>query len=149
MLNEILTVSGRPGLYKLVARGHNCIIVESVDSIKRRSPVQGNDKAVSLGNISIYTDDGEVSLREVFRKIEEKYGRKELEVKPSKMSDSELRTLFSTVIPEYDRDRVHASHIRKIVNWYNVLVVNGLNDFEEEKAEDTDNSESSTSEVKE
>lgn len=146
MLNKILTVTGRPGLYKLVARGRQSIIVESVDDLKKRSTVQGDGKAVSLGNISIYTDDGELGLREVFMRISSKHDGKVLDITPSKMNDDGLRKLLAEYVPDFDRDRVHPSHIKKIFNWYNLLVANGFNNFEEEKSEDTEKSESATSE---
>ncbi|MBO4499692.1 MAG: DUF5606 domain-containing protein [Bacteroidaceae bacterium] len=146
MLNKILTVTGRPGLYKLVARGRQSIIVESVDDLKKRSTVQGDGKAVSLGNISIYTDDGELGLREVFKRISSKHDGKVLDITPSKMNDDGLRKLLAEYVSDFDRDRVHPSHIKKIFNWYNLLVANGFNNFEEEKSEDTEKSESATSE---
>ncbi|MCQ2066673.1 MAG: DUF5606 domain-containing protein [Bacteroidaceae bacterium] len=131
MLREILTISGRPGLYKLVARGNNCLIVESLDGNGRRLPVQSTDKVVSLGDISIYTDDGEMRLREVFGKIEEKFGKNVLDVDFRKGSDADMNSFLADVIADYDRDRVHSSHIRKIVCWYNLLVTSGQNDFSE------------------
>ena len=114
MLKEILTISGRPGLFKLVARGNNCLIVESVDNAARRLPVQGTDKVVSLGDISIYTDHGEMSLREVFLGIQEKYGKQVLDVDVHKSSADELCGFLAGVVSDYDRDRVYPSHIKKL-----------------------------------
>lgn len=133
MLKEILTISGKPGLYKLVARGNNCLIVESVDEKKKRLPVQGTDKVVSLGDISIYTDDGEMRLNEVFQKIEDKCGKSPVDMNAAKASNDELNSFFAGVVADYDRDRVYPNHIRKIISWYNQLVACGLNDFTEKE----------------
>lgn len=134
MLREILTISGRPGLSKLVARGTNCLIAETLDEAKKRFPIQSTDKVVSLGDISIFTDEGEIRLREVFLKISEKYEGKQVEMDTRKAESAELNAFFAAVIPDYDRDRVYPSHIRKIVSWYNILVANGISDFKEEQA---------------
>ena len=93
--------------------------------------MQSTDKVVSLGDISIYTDDGEMRLREVFGKIEEKFGKNVLDVDFRKGSDADMNSFLADVIADYDRDRVHSSHIRKIVCWYNLLVTSGQNDFSE------------------
>lgn len=141
MLKEIITISGRPGLFKLLARGNNCLICESVDELKKRIPVQASDRVVSLGDISIFTDDGELSLREVFLKIEEKYGKKEIGLDARKAGNSELNSFLEGAVADYDRDRVYPSHIRKIISWYNILVNAGLNDFEEKKEEQENSAE--------
>lgn len=133
MLREILTLSGRPGLSKLVARGTNCLIAETLDETKKRFPIQSTDKVVSLGDISIFTDEGEMRLREVFLKISEKYEKKPVELDARKAGPAELNAFFAEVIPDYDRDRVYPSHIRKIISWYNILVSNDINDFNEEQ----------------
>lgn len=138
MLKEILTVSGRPGLYKLLARGNNCLICESVDETKKRIPVQATDKVVSLGDISIFTDEGELSLGEVFQKIEDKYGKEEVKIEFRKAANDELNGFLAQAVPDYDRDRVYPSHIKKIICWYNILVKAGLNDFAEKQQENTE-----------
>ncbi len=138
MLKEILTVSGRPGLYKLLARGNNCLICESVDETKKRIPVQATDKVVSLGDISIFTDEGELSLGEVFQKIEDKYGKEEVKINFRKAANDELNGFLAQAVPDYDRDRVYPSHIKKIICWYNILVKAGLNDFAEKQQENTE-----------
>lgn len=138
MLKEILTVSGRPGLYKLLARGNNCLICESVDETKKRIPVQATDKVVSLGDISIFTDEGELSLGEVFQKIEDKYGKEEVKINFRKAANDELNGFLAQAVPDYDRDRVYPSHIKKIICWYNILVKARLNDFAEKQQENTE-----------
>ena len=133
MLNEILTISGKPGLYKLLTTGRGALIVENIDETKKRMPIQGTDKVVSLGDISIFTDDKEMPLREVFKAIEAKLGKKEIEFNWKKASNAELLEFFAGIVPDFDRDRVYPSHIKKIAGWYDLLVKNGQNDFSEPK----------------
>lgn len=133
MLKEILTVAGKSGLFRLVARGRNSLILEPiVDGEGKRFPVQGTDKVVSLGDISIFTDEGELSLREVFLKIEEKVGKQAVNLDVRKASAQELTSFFASVVPDYDRDRFYVSHMKKVLTWYNFLVEAGQNDFSEE-----------------
>jgi hypothetical protein len=138
MLNEILTISGKPSLYKLLTRGRGALIVENIDETKKRFPIQGTDKVVSLGDISIFTDDKEMPLREVFLAIEEKLGKKEIEFDWRKASNAELLKFFGEIVPDFDRDRVYPSHIKKIAGWYDLLVKYGQNDFSEPKPEEED-----------
>ena len=139
MLREILTISGRPGLYRLVARGNNCLIVESVDGAKKRMPVQGTDKVVSLGDISIFTEDGEMRLGEVFRKIADKNEKKNIEIDLKKAANTELNSFFADIVPDYDRDKVYPSHIKKIIGWYNILIADGIESFAEEDVKEENN----------
>ena len=136
MLNEILTISGKPSLYKLLTRGRGALIVENIDETKKRMPIQGTDKVVSLGDISIFTDEKEMPLREVFLAIEAKYDKKEISFDWRKASNPELLKFFAGIIPDFDRDRVYPSHIKKIAGWYDLLVKYGENDFSEPKAEE-------------
>lgn len=138
MLNEILTISGKPSLYKLLTRGRGALIVENIDETKKRFPIQGTDKVVSLGDISIFTDDKEMPLREVFLAIEEKLGKKEIEFDWRKASNAELLKFFGEIVPDFDRDRVYPSHIKKIAGWYDLLVKYGQNDFSKPKSEEED-----------
>ena len=137
MLRDILSITGKPGLYKLVSRGNNMLIVESLLDGKR-VPTYARDKIVSLGEISMYTMGEDVSLSEVLTKLGAKEGLKVATIDPKKASNDELHAFFAEVLPEYDRDRVYPSDIRKLVQWYNILVTAGLTDFvpEEEVAED-------------
>ena len=138
MLNEILTISGKPSLYKLLTRGRGALIVENIDETKKRFPIQGTYKVVSLGDISVFTDDKEMPLREVFLAIEEKLGKKEIEFDWRKASNAELLKFFGEIVPDFDRDRVYPSHIKKIAGWYDLLVKYGQNDFSEPKSEEED-----------
>ncbi len=141
MLNEILTISGKQGLFKLLTRGRGALIVENIDGSKKRFPIQGTDKVVSLGDISIFTDEKEMPLREVFQAIETRLGKKEIQFDWRKASNAELINFFGDIIPDFDRDRVYPSHIKKIAGWYDLLVKYGENDFSEPKAEEDTPSE--------
>ena len=130
MLNEVLNISGKPGLYLLLTGGKGALIVESLDAEKKRLPVHRTDKAVSLGDISIFTDEEEMPLRVVFQKIEEKYGKDQLlSVDVKKASNSELLEFMAGVVADFDRERVYPSHVKKIISWYNILVESKQNDF--------------------
>lgn len=134
MLNEILTISGKPSLYKLLTRGRGALIVENIDETKKRFPIMGTDKVVSLGDISIFTEEREMPLREVFAAIEEKLGKQEIAFNWRKASNDELLQFFAEIVPDFDRDRVYPSHIKKITGWYDLLVKYGENDFSEPEA---------------
>ena len=132
MFERVLTISGKPGLYRLLSSGRNMIIVEAIDSTKKRVPVHNTDKVVMLDDIAIYTDTEEVPLREVFAKIYEKEnGLLPLDLKMATLE--ELVEYFEGVMPDYDRERVYLTHIKKMYSWYNILVANGVVDFKEEE----------------
>ena len=132
MFERILTISGKPGLYRLLSSGRNMIIVEAIDSTKKRVPVHNTDKVVMLDDIAIYTDTEEVPLREVFAKIYEKEnGVLPLDLKMA--TPEELVEYFEGVMPDYDRERVYLTPIKKMYSWYNILVANGVVDFKEEE----------------
>lgn len=128
MLKDILSVSGKPGIFKLVTHGKNNMIIESLID-KQRTAALANDRVVSLGDISIYTDTEEVPLVEVFAKIKEKEAGKEASVDP-KADPKILRAYFESVMPNFDKEKVHNSDIKKIIVWYNLLVKNELADFD-------------------
>lgn len=137
MFERILTISGKPGLYRLLSSARNMIIVEMVDASKKRIPVHNTDKVVMLDDIAIYTDTEEVPLREVFAKIYEKEnGVISLDLKMT--TPEEQVEYFEGIMPDYDRERVYLTHIKKMFSWYNILVANGVVDFkvEEEQAEE-------------
>lgn len=128
MFERILTISGKPGLYQLLSQGRNMFIVESVDATKKRMPVYNSDKVVMLDDIAIYTDTEEVPLREVFAKIYEKENAV-LSFDTKSATPEELVEYFESVMPDYDRERVYLTHIKKIYSWYNILVANRVVDF--------------------
>ena len=131
MFERILTISGKPGLYRLLSSGRNMFIVETVDAAKKRMPVHNSDKVVMLDDIAIYTDTEEIPLREVFAKILEKEGGV-LSFDLKAATPEELVEYFESVMPDYDRERVYLTHIKKIYAWYNILVENSVVDFARE-----------------
>ncbi|MBR4065707.1 MAG: DUF5606 domain-containing protein [Bacteroidaceae bacterium] len=130
MFERILTISGKPGLYRLLSQGRNMFIVESIDAAKKRTPVYNSDKVVMLDDIAIYTDTEEVPLRNVFASIYEKEnGALSFDMKMA--TPEELLESFESFMPDYDRERVYLTHIKKIYTWYNILVNNGITEFAE------------------
>lgn len=135
MLKTILSISGRPGLYKLVSQGKNMLIVESLADGKR-GPVYARDKVVSLGDIAIYTTEGEVPLSEVFETIYEKNSGNPVDVKAIG-ADPKIREYFKTILPDFDEERVYTNDIKKIFSWYNQLIASGVTKFKDDEiAED-------------
>ncbi len=132
MLKGILAISGHQGLFKHVAESKNHIIVESLDSGKRM-PVYSSSKVSALEDIAIYTDTADVPLRDVFKSIAEK--EEGGEAISHKSTNDQLKAYFAEVLPEYDKDRVYVSDIRKVILWYNILCEKELLDFTEEEEE--------------
>jgi hypothetical protein len=134
-LKEIMSISGKPGLYKLVAQAKNGIIVESIIDQKRLQAFS-HDKISSLEEISIFTESGDKPLKEILAAFHDK-----LEGKPApdfKNENEKVKTFFAEMLPDYDKERVYVSHMQKIVSWYNLLVEHDLLDFsQEEKSTET------------
>ena len=129
MIDKILSISGKSGLFRLVSRGKNMLICESlIDG--HRCPALQRDKVLSLADIAMYTVDGEVPLNTVFGKAKELTGGKIAPVAPKDPADKQ-RAWFAEVMPEYDADRVHAGDIRKFIQWFNILIETGNDDFSE------------------
>ncbi len=136
MLRTILSISGKPGLYKLISRGKNMLIVEALDGSKKRQPIYSTDKVISLGDIAMYTDNEEVPLNEVLNNVKSKENGNLVQLDTKKVSGKELHDYMSEVLPNYDKDRVYPNDIKKLVSWYNILINNGIKDFtKEENAE--------------
>ena len=131
MLETILAISGKPGLYKLVSRGNRSLIVETIDAQKKRFPAFAADKVISLADIAMYTDEKEVPLRRVLNSIKSKESGKTASVDYRKASKDELYAYLGEVLPTFDRDRVYPTDIKKLIQWYNILIENGLDDFDE------------------
>lgn len=125
-LKEILAISGQPGLYKFVAQSSNGIIVESLADGKR-SNVAATTKVSTLSEIALFTDNEDKPLSEVFENLYKLSGGKE-SISP-KSTPEQMKAKFAEVLPEYDRDRVHVSDMKKVFAWYNVLVGAGMTDF--------------------
>ena len=130
MLKTILAISGKPGLYKLISQAKNMLIVEAVEN-KKRMPIYASDKVISLGDIAMYTNDDEVPLATVLESVKKKEDGKVASLDYKKASAEELHAFMAEVLPEYDRDRVHTSDIKKLIQWYNLLISSGESDFVE------------------
>jgi len=135
MLKEILSVTGKPGLFKLISQGKNMLIVESLIDGKRM-PAFTKDKVVSLSDIAIFTENEEVPLVQVFEKLRIKENSAIASI-DSKADNDKLRTFMLEVLPEYDRDRVYPSDIRKLITWYNILINSGFTSFVEVEETET------------
>lgn len=136
MLKTILVISGKPGLYKLISRGNRNLIVETVDEQKKRMPVFNTERVVSLGDISIYTDDdSEIKLSEVFENIRKEYKGKAVDISAKKASEADIVAFFEKILSNYDRDRVRVNDMRKVLSWYNMLIAYGMTDFKEKEVE--------------
>lgn len=131
MLKTILSISGRPGLYKLVSQGKNMLIVEALATGKR-TPAYARDKVVSLGDISIYTTEGDVALWTVLEAVKVRQEGAPVDVKGF-ADDKAVRDYFGDVLPAFDRERVYTADIRKLLNWYNLLIAAGITDFKPEE----------------
>lgn len=141
-LTQILAVSGAPGLYKFVAQGKAGIIVESL-SDGRRTMVNGSTKVSALGDIAIFTDSKEVPLSDLFQSM---YDTKPSPVNiDNKSTPDQLHKFMEEVLPDYDRERVHNSDIKKIALWYNTLLKAGFTKFKiEEETEEAETEETET-----
>lgn len=128
-METILSIAGKPGLYKLVSRGNRSLIVEAIDETHKRMPAFATDRVTSLGDIAMYTDADEIALWQVLENVGKKEDSKESSLNYKKASAKELHDYFAEVLPNYDRDRVHDSDIKKLLQWYNILVKNGYTDF--------------------
>lgn len=145
MLKGILAISGQSGLFKMITESKNSIIVESLDTGKRM-PAYSTSKISALEDIAIYTETEDVPLKDVFKAIYEKEDGGAA-ISP-KSSGNELKSYFEEVLPEYDKDRVYVSDIKKVIQWYNILHEKEMLDFTEEEPESaqTDEDKTETSE---
>ncbi len=139
MLKKILSVSGKPGLYKLVSQGKSMLIVETLTD-GRRLPVYAREKIISLGDIAIYTDGDEVPLYEVLNSVKAKEeGQAVSSIDASRATPDELRAYMAEVLPNFDRERVYPTDIKRLLSWYNLLIGAGITDFDpQEAAEEAD-----------
>ena len=132
MQQTILAIAGKPGLYKLISRGKSNLIVEALDATHRRQPAFGSDRITSLADIAMFTDTDDVPLMDVLDSLKTLEEGKASSLNYKKASSEELREYFAKVLPNFDRERVHSSDIKKLIQWYNILVENGITDFKEE-----------------
>ena len=136
-LKEILAISGQPGLYKYVAQSSNGIIVEALSDGKRMN-VSAASKVSSMGEIAIYTEDQDVPLAKVFENLFKLTEGKQ--TISHKSTPDQLKAIFAQALPEYDRDRVHISDMKKVISWYNTLVACGMTDFSIQEPKEDENS---------
>jgi len=135
MLTKILSVTGRPGLYKLISTNKNMNIVESLTDGKR-IPVYLHEKIVALSDVSIYTNDGDTPLRDVLKNIKEKEDGKQVALN-AKSSGKDYFNYLEEVLPDYNKESVYTSDVKKIISWYNILMENNI-DLEKEYTEEKD-----------
>ena len=134
-IEKIVSILGKPGLYKVLSQSKNGVIVESLENGKR-FPVSAVHQISALSDIAIYTYDEEVPLKDVFYAIFEKENGKET-INPKSDKDT-LKNFMREILPEYDEERVYVSNIKKLAQWYNTLVKSGF-DFKNLKDSDKDN----------
>ncbi len=145
MLKDILAISGEPGLFKLVSQAKNGIIVEHLEN-KKRMPAYATAKISALEDIAIFTEEDEVALHEVFKKIHTRESGGE--ALSHKSSSNELKAYFQEVLPDFDKERVYVSDIKKVLNWYNILQKLEMLDFSKvEEKEEKESLEETAEEV--
>lgn len=131
-LSKILSITGKSGLFKLISQGKNNFIVESLVDGKR-CPAFSHDGVANLDNISIFTVEEDVSLHSVFQSIYKKENGGKVTI--SMNDNAKLKSYFEEILPNYDKDRVYVSNIKKVYSWYNLLIDNNLIDLEDKKEE--------------
>ena len=139
MLKNILAITGKPGLYRLVNRGTNMLIVESLLDGKRM-PTYARDKIISLADVSMYTTGDDIELCKVREAACKKEDGKPCAIDAKKADNKVVLAWFDEVLPDWDRDRVYPTDVRKLISWYNILINAGITTFapeedNEEKAE--------------
>ncbi len=132
--SKILSISGKPGLHKMVGESKNGLIVESLTDGKK-FPAFSHERISSLKEISIYTETGDISLKEVLKKMKEIQDGKPVD-NPKKANSSDLKALFEQFVPDYDKDAVYVSDIKKVFTWYNLLLEKDMLDFTDDEEED-------------
>ncbi len=143
MLRTILSITGKPGLFKIISQGNKMLIVEDLLS-KKRQPIHARDKVVSLGDIAMYTEGEDKPLGEILDLVYDNMNGKPIDVKAMAGNNEELRSKFAEILPDYDKDRVYPSDIKKLFSWYNILLEAGfdkINEEEKEKSETSDSKE--------
>ena len=133
MLREILAITGKPGLFRIVSQGNKMLVVEELKT-KKRFPAHSRDKVVSLGDIAMYTDSGDKPLGEILDLVYARNEGKAIDVKKL-IADGGLRDEFEAVIPDFDKERVYDNDIKKLFTWYNILLDAGMTKFAEETGE--------------
>lgn len=131
MIKRIVSIAGKPGLFKLVSQGKNMLIVESLATGKR-TPAYAHDKVISLADVAIYTNDEDMPLADVLEKVAAHTGGKSIDIKGFS-NDTAIREFFGEILPEFDKDRVYTTDIKKLFTWYNQLIAAGVTKFKEDE----------------
>lgn len=139
MLKKIISITGKPGLFRLLTQGKQTLIVEELGT-GRRFPATARDKVVSLGDIAMYTESGDTPLGEILDKVFAVYQGKPIDVKALASKSGALKEEFAKIVEDFDRMRVHDGDVKKLFNWYNLLIASGFDKFAEEKEGEEDQS---------
>ena len=131
MLKEILSITGKPGLYRIITPGKRTLLVEDMVS-KKRFPLGARDRVVCLGDIAMYTVGEDLPLDKILDRVYAVEEGKRIDVKA--MDNDMLREEFAKSVEDFDRDRVYPSDIKKLFNWYNLLISEGFTKFTEEES---------------
>ncbi len=137
MKDTILAISGRPGLFRLVSQGRNMLIVETIDAEKKRTTAGARDKVTSLNDVAMYTDGEDMPLMDIFETIKNNEGGKPTSLNHKTATPAQLAAFMEGALPNYDRDRVYNTDIKKLIQWYNILITNGYTDFADPQEEET------------
>jgi len=132
-LKKIVSISGKPGLFKVTGQGKQSVVVESLIDGKR-FPAFAHDRMSSLEEISMYTQNGDRPLKEIFKALKDKFGN-DIGFDPKKADNNLLKSRFAEVVPDYDTEAVYSSDIKKVFSWYMLLVEKELLDFNDEESE--------------
>ena len=135
MQDVILSIAGRQGLYRLISRGSGRIIVEALDETKKRFPASPRDRITPLNDVTMYADADDVPLMDIFQNIYEALQGKPSELNYTTATPDELKQFMATALPDYDRDRVHQSDMKKLLQWYNLLLAAGYTQFSDTEDE--------------
>lgn len=143
MLKEILSITGKPGLYRIITPGKRTLLVEDLVS-KKRFPLGARDRVVCLGDIAMYTVGEDMQLDKILDRVYAVENGERIDVKA--MDNDMLRAEFAKAVEDFDRERVYPSDIKKLFNWYNLLISQGFTKFTEEEAAPSEEAEPSTGE---
>ena len=141
MKETILSISGKPGLFRLLAQGNGNLILETLDETKKRVSAGNRDRVTSLRDVSMYTLDEDMPLMQVFENMKQKENGAKVALDPRKASKEELFAYLEEVLPNCDTDRIYPSDVKNLIQWYNILVEAGYTDFAEEETEETESAE--------
>lgn len=131
MSKTILAISGKPGLYELVSRAKASLIVEALDGSHKRIPAFASDRVTSLADICMYTEEEDLPLMNIMCALRDMENGAKASINWRKAGAKELQDYFAKFVPNFDRDRVHNSDIKKLLQWYDILVEAEITDFEE------------------